>query len=77
MHTVRIDGQTLKIKNSDIKKLYVVMQKSYRLRQREKFFQKNFSDVQKLGHLGIDKLFWVCYNYITNSCSVYIKTKGD
>jgi hypothetical protein len=25
----------------------------------------------------LDKLFWVCYNYITNSCSGYIKTKGD
>ena len=26
---------------------------------------------------GIDKWFSVCYNYITNSCSLYIKTEGD
>ena len=26
---------------------------------------------------GIDKRFSVCYNYITNSCSGYIETKGD
>ena len=49
MHTVRIDGQTLKIKNSDNKKLYVVMQKSYRLNQRRLVFSKKMPRWVKLG----------------------------
>ena len=34
--------------------------KLHRLRQREAIFSKNFSDVQKLGHLGIDNDEKVC-----------------